>query len=1162
MAKSASSDATVVLDGSFDFSGGVDSSKVTTLQSSLNKNGLPRDTLAWLNNATVRGNGIVQRAGWQPLVQLPAGYWQGGYIYEPDAGYPYLVCVISGVVYGVDLQPPYQVTDFTFGDPLLLHPSDPIKAEMCFFAQAENYLVIQAGDYFHPGPVNPPITDSAGRTLPLFWDGTGLRRSLGIIGPTNIPGATSPWNEIPAATAMDYYENRLWYAQSRQYCAGDIVGGPSGDPALKRRDAVLKVTENPLALGGDGFTLPTVAGNIRAIVHSSQLNASLGQGSLYVGTRKTIYNPQVPITRSDWIAADADKMPSQPIVQLVNGPCGHRSIIPINGDLYYQSFDPAVRSLIRAVQYFAQPGNTAISQNVNRALNFNDRSLMRFASSIYYDSRFLTLVLPTLGTDGVNIVHKAILALDFDVVTNFSGRNNAVWEGVYDGLQFIELINVDYDGLPRALAAIVSDVDDTMQLWELTYDRKTENGDNRVTWSPEFPAFTWASSGYEVELKQLCGGELWVDRVYGTVQMDVYYRPDSDPCWRKWFNTSFCATRNEDIGLGSDAYPCMPLNEGYVLPVVFPEPCGYDCDAMGRRPTTIGYQFQVKIVLKGFCRIRGIILHALPRMKAQYQGLDVTSCKSSAVGGMATLPFPTEPQVMPACIPPGTFPTRGNQTNWNFTPSKPVPPPDVEPPDSFSCAILTESPLPNGKVLSAYTLQLAVQSDLPGWIASITAGSLPPGVTMNNNGAFSGNPQTAGTYTFTVTVTKTTFMSCWKEFTVTIAPLACAIGTDATLPGGVVGTAYSTQLSGAFDVPPTAWTVTAGTLPIGLALDSATGIISGTPSAVQSQTFTVTATGPNGMTCSKQFTLATALPICLIDTDSALPDGTVGNPYSVQLDVSAQAAVTSWAVTSGTLPTGLSMDAAGLITGTPSAVQTKTFTVTVTGENGMTCTKTFTIHTLASPCSIQAISCGGSSVSGSNLTMYVGIPGCIYFSSSPAIINGISGSWSGDSPACPGVFAGIVTNTVPPSAWDNHWAIEGVPSVPGTCTFTVRATLIGGQFCEKTFTLTVFTPAECDLAFANIATWPWTFHKGQHVNYQINHTHSGAEVPPLHYIVDSGTLPPGLSLNSSTGVISGTISTNLGPFPGPLWTGGFAITLTDSAGMKCTAAVFSWNIAL
>lgn len=848
MAGKSATGETFIIDGSQDFSGGVDSSKVATVQSTLNKNGLPRDTLAWLNNATVRSNGITQRAGWQPLIVIPSGYWQGGFIYDPDAGFPYLVCVISGVVYRVDLEAPYQVTDLTGGDPNLRHPSDPTVAEMCFFCQAESYLVIQAGDFFNPGTPNPPVTDSSGRTLPLFWDGTTLWRSVGIIGPVNIPGTGHlPLNEIPAATAMDYYENRLWYAQGRKYSAGDIVGGPSGDPALNGQDAVLKVTENPLALGGDGFTLPSMSGNIRAIVHSSQLNASLGQGSLYVGTRKAIYNPQVPITRQDWIGADTSNMPSQPIVQLINGPCGHRSIIPINGDLYYQAFDPAIRSLIRAVQYFAQPGNTAISQNVNRALKLNDRGLMRFSSSIYYDSRLLTLVLPKLGTDGVNIIHQAILALDFDVVTNLSGRNNAVWEGVYDGLPFVELISVDYEGVPRALAVILSDADNTLQLWELTEDDKTDNGDNRVTWSPEFPAFTWSSSGYEAELKQLSGGEMWVDRVSGRVEMAVYYRPDGDPCWRKWFNTDFCAARNQD--LDPAAYPCEPLNEGYVFPIVFPEPCPYDCDAMGRRPTTIGYQFQVKVVMKGFCRIKGLLLHAMPRMKPQYQGLDLTTCKSSVIGAMATLPFQSADQLKPACIPLGTFST--------------LPSAEANPKSAFQCAILTPSQLPGGNVLSPYALQIAVQADLLGWTAAITSGSLPPGLNMSNGGNITGTPTTVGTYNFRVTVTKTTFMSCYQDFVLAIAAPVCVISTASPLPAGMVGTPYSTQLSLATITAGVVWTVSNGTLPDGLTLSPA-GVISGTPSAVQSKSFTVAVSGPNSMACSKAFTLNIVAFVCSI----------------------------------------------------------------------------------------------------------------------------------------------------------------------------------------------------------------------------------------------------------------------------------------------------------
>lgn len=621
-------DGQTIVDGSFDWSGGVDSSKVFTLQSSLNPNGLGRNQLAWMNNAGVRTGGILQRTGWQPLTRiLQAGRWQGGFVYEPDGANPYLVAQISGVLYKILLEPPYSISDMTGGVAALRNPVD---AEMAFFCQAENILVIQAGDYY---TTTPP-------TLPLFWNGTTLRRSIGIINPA--PAIAPGQNEIPAATCMDYYGGRLWFARGRAVAAGDMVGGPSGTVAQHRRDSVISVTENPLCFGGDGFTVPTNAGNIRALAHSANINASLGQGQFYIFTRKTVYSLTVPTTRTDWINANQNNQPEIKVVQRVNGSVGHRCVVPVNGDLFYQAFDPSVRSLILAQRFFEQWGNTPISQPEQRALQLNNREFMRFSGGIEFDNRLLQLVLPEVAGDGINIIHRAILPLDFDIVTTFQEgnvqRKGPAWEGVYDGLQFLELFTGDFSGLPRAFAVVISDIDAGLALWELTTSSKTQNGDNRVVWAAEFPAFTWSSSGYEFKLKELNGGECWIDKVSGTVEMDVYYREDADPCWRFWFHTCFCAARCDDLADVLTAYPCEPTREGYVFPVVFPQPRAA-CDSMGVRPTTIGYQFQVKIMMKGWCRIRGLILHALPKLKEQFKGI-ACDCPPFERTALSDLPDP------------------------------------------------------------------------------------------------------------------------------------------------------------------------------------------------------------------------------------------------------------------------------------------------------------------------------------------------------------------------------------------------------------------------------------------------------------------------------------------------------------------------------------------
>lgn len=635
-------------DGSFDWSGGVDSSKVTTLASEINPNGLGRQQLAWLNNASLRDGGITQRTGWQPLALLRSlGYWQGGYIYEPDSANPYLVCQISGVLYSVLLDAPYTITDLTGGTPNLQNPPTKAVAEMAWFVQAENYLVIQAGDYYTQTNLLPAGSPNgyagqtlaiASSTLPLIWDGTLLRRSRGItnLAPTIAPGI----NEIPGAGPMDYYGGHLWYAQARQFSAGDMVGGPSGTTANHFRDSVLEVTENPLCFGGDGFSTPTYSGNIRALAHAANINAALGQGQFFIFTRKTVYSMAVPTTRNDWIGADVNNMPALTVVQLVNGAVGDRCVVPVNGDLFYQSFEPGIRSLIIATRYFAQWANTPISQNERRALESNDRSLMRFSSSVEFDNRLLNLVLPVLAPDGENVIHQAILPLDFDNVSNLSGEANPIWEGAYGGLQFLQLFSGDFGGLPRGFAAVISEIDGSINFWELTTGVRTENGDSRVTWSAESPAYTWHTSKLEYQLKQLRGGEVWVDSIFGTVEFDAYYRVDGDPCWRFWMHTQFCTAKNcqeqEPVGI---CYPTQDLREGYKFSVVFPAPPPPGCDSMNVRPPTLGYQFQVKLIIKGWCRVRGLMLYAEAREKAQYAGIACPPGSSGPVG-MSKLPLP------------------------------------------------------------------------------------------------------------------------------------------------------------------------------------------------------------------------------------------------------------------------------------------------------------------------------------------------------------------------------------------------------------------------------------------------------------------------------------------------------------------------------------------
>ena len=76
-----------------------------TLVSANNPGGLPRNALAWADNAAVRGGGVIQRYGWQPITTIhdSTGLYQGGIMYEQSNGLPYLVVAISGRFYRIRL---------------------------------------------------------------------------------------------------------------------------------------------------------------------------------------------------------------------------------------------------------------------------------------------------------------------------------------------------------------------------------------------------------------------------------------------------------------------------------------------------------------------------------------------------------------------------------------------------------------------------------------------------------------------------------------------------------------------------------------------------------------------------------------------------------------------------------------------------------------------------------------------------------------------------------------------------------------------------------------------------------------------------------------------------------------------------------------------------
>ncbi len=410
---------------------------------------------------------------------------------------------------------------------------------------------------------------------------------------------------------MVYYMNRLWYAQDQTYSAGDIDGGAAGT-------SILTVTENPLAIGGDGFKVPTTAGSIRALAYTASLDTALGQGPLYVFTRKQIFQLLVPITRNDWIAAGSANMPLQTIAQITNGAVNDTSVTAINGDLFYQTLLPGINSLIAAIRYYQQWGNTPISSNEDRMLALNDRALLKFASGIEFNNRLYQTALPELTSLGT--VHRAIAPLDFNVISSLEERKNPVWEGAIEpAAPMFQLFTADFGGLQKAFAVVQSEKG-TIDLWEITtselFDTNTF-GESRITWAVETPAFTCDD---ENQFKEWSNGELWYDHIVGTIIVTVEFRVDGDECWHSWITFKMCAARNS-VEAGEESYPVIEMCAQDRRPVVLPKIPEFDCNSQSKRPVNRGYQMQLRIKHKGYARLRSIRVFAIPRERPHFKGI-------------------------------------------------------------------------------------------------------------------------------------------------------------------------------------------------------------------------------------------------------------------------------------------------------------------------------------------------------------------------------------------------------------------------------------------------------------------------------------------------------------------------------------------------------------
>lgn len=245
---------------------------------------------------------------------------------------------------------------------------------------------------------------------------------------------------------------------------------------------------------------------------------------------------------------------------------------------------------------------------------------------------------------------------------------------------------------------------------------------------------------------------------------------------------------------------------------------------------------------------------------------------------------------------------------------------------------------PHAEVGMVYSYEIGTHAGCLPHRLEVRAGSLPPGLAIRridlDTHVVEGVATEPGSFSAWIHLLDCDNKSAETLFTFDVWTRRWGIATQSLRAAGL-GAPYSATLEGSGLPSNVTWEVTSGALPAGLTLSSA-GVISGTPTALGSSTFTVKATaneinfGPTRID-SKTYTLN----VVSLAASASRSVGEVGIRFNTTLVASGGQSPYTWSAKSG-VPAGLSIGPNGAVTGRPTRAGSYPVVVQVTDANGTT----------------------------------------------------------------------------------------------------------------------------------------------------------------------------------------------------------------------------------
>lgn len=483
-------------------------------------------------------------------VLFKSGSFQGAMFYDPSLQVDCIMASIGGRLF--QIVPRRTTVDVT---EIYLDKQNRASVPIAYMVQADRFFVVQDGE-----------------STPIIFDGVTARRSKD--------------NEIFTGTIMAYGMGRIVLVGKnfRDIYFGDLYGSHTGEPG----ESVLQFTETNFLSEGGAASLPFTMGHCKGLAFVPEQDTSMGQGQLFAFAEKGAASFFLNLPRDQW------KQSQFQVMALIDiGATGHRSITPVNGDIWFRAKDgwrTYRQARAEAKGWFQLP----LSTEVGNYVDLETPDILQYESSINFHNRLWTLCTPVPNQG--HPYFAGMLSLDFEVLSSFGqAAHKPSWDGHHNGIKATQLVMGNFNGEDRAFAFGL-DSDGYNCIYELD-PNATLDSIGPITSSVIPKSFTFQQ--YFNESKMLDADTWWED-VKENTTWSAYYKPDAYPDFLPWrTGTIYPPAQISPIGTVGAIHNGLPtLREGFAPRVSITKPDS-SIDNSTDRDTRRGFEFHIKLQWQG-----------------------------------------------------------------------------------------------------------------------------------------------------------------------------------------------------------------------------------------------------------------------------------------------------------------------------------------------------------------------------------------------------------------------------------------------------------------------------------------------------------------------------------------------------------------------------------